>query len=151
MGISVAEYRKRLRTLMNMTLLNSFVDEIVFDDAKNLVKDKVDEFESGLKPSGVIIGRYRSEAYKRFKFEKNPKAGGNVDLILTGKFTGGLFLMKGTKRGYIFNSSDSKTAMLKDKYGGSIMGLNQEGFNLKQRNEYANELIKSMKYHAKIG
>jgi hypothetical protein len=150
MGISASEYQRRLQKLLNKSVLDRFVDEIVFDDESELKKEKIDEFESGLRPSGRIIGKYRSVAYAVKKFNQNPKAQGNVDLILEGKFSGRLFLKKFKKRSYIFDSSDSKTQKLVDKYGKDILGLNAETFRDKQIKEYAKELLKEMKAYARI-
>ena len=150
MGISVAEYQRRLQKLLNKSVLDRFVDEIVFDDESELKKEKIDEFESGLRPDGRIIGKYRSVSYAVKKFNQNPKARGNVDLILEGNFSGKLFLKKFRKRGYIFDSSDEKRNKLVEKYGQNILGLSAETFKEKQIKEYKNELLKEMKAYARI-
>lgn len=74
----------------------------------------------------------------------NPLAGfGNVDLIYSGSFVSKLFLKSysNNPRGYIFDSTDSKTDNLVGKYGLDILGLNQEWFNKRQSEIYRYTLV----------
>lgn len=117
----------------------------------SLKKEKIKEFESGIRPNGNIIGRYRNPFYRDMKQRMNPNAGGNVDLILTGRFTQGLYLTSRFQRAFIFESSDKKSANLKGKYGIDIMGLNEDFFLNKQKFEYAPLLVVEIKRYANIG
>ena len=118
---------------------------------KSLKAEKIKEFEYGVRPDGNRIGQYRNPFYKDFKQRKNPKAGGTVDLILTGQFTNGLYLTSRFKRAFIFESRDKKSENLKGKYGMDIMGLNEDFFYNKQKFEYAPLLIIEIKRYANIG
>jgi len=121
------------------------VEMIVLTDTKirNL---KRDEFESGLNPDGSAISpAYRSESYKAFKQSKNPKAGGQVDLIFTGAFVNQLFQKSLGNSKFIFDSQDEKTSMLGGKYGKRIFGLNKETFLELQKTDYRDKLVKRLK------
>lgn len=109
--------------------------ETVLSDQKNLKSEKIREFSYGQMPDGSLIGRYRDAEYAIFKQQINPLAGGNVDLIYEGGFTKGL-VVKPTERGFIFDSTDYKSASLEKKYGEDIFGLNQEYFNQRQKDVY---------------
>lgn len=103
------------------------------EQSKELKAAKVDEFESGLRPSGAIIGKYRNINYAVFKRNQNPKAQGNVDLILTGDFSGKLFVNNTKRSVFKFESSDKKAPMLFEKYGDDLKGLNPESWDEVQR------------------
>jgi hypothetical protein len=111
------------------------VKEIVLSDQRNLKEEKINEFEQGLRPDGSKIGTYRDAEYAIFKDAINPRANGYVDLLLTRQFAGGLFV-RTYGEGFLFDSRDSKTEMLKGKYGIEIMGINQDWFNERQNNIY---------------
>lgn len=103
------------------------------EKSKELKAEKIDEFESGLRPTGAIIGKYRSVNYAIFKRNQNPKAQGNVDLILTGDFTGRLFVTNPKRSVFKFESSDRKAPMLFEKYGDDLKGINPEAWDEVQR------------------
>src|SRR5690554_3582809 len=117
---------------------------ILVEQSKKLKQEKIDEFESGLRPSGAIIGKYRSINYAIFKRNQNPKAQGNVDLILTGDFTGRLFVTNPKRSVFRFESSDKKAPMLFEKYGDDLKGINQESWDEVQR-QLAPQLVMKIK------
>jgi len=63
------------------------------------------------------IGEYRSSEYKAFKVYSNPKAGGSVDLTLTGALGNGLTIRKKGAKQYEIFSTDYKFKRIADKYG----------------------------------
>lgn len=142
-SIRLSEAKNRLQRL-TLQLLQGEVERIITTDPE-IIQEKVDEFRAGELPDGSPIGQYRNENYRLFKIQKNPLAGGNVDLILTGAFTERLFPERLSKNRYKFNSTDSKTADLKAKYGENIMGLNEKTFLDIQKTKYAPLLIRRIK------
>ena len=114
------------------------------EQSNELKADKIDEFESGLRPSGAIIGKYRNINYAVFKRNQNPKAQGNVDLILTGDFAGRLFVTNPKKSVFKFESTDKKAPMLFEKYGDDLKGINQETWDEFQKS-IAPQLIMRIK------
>lgn len=120
-------------------------------DKDRLKEQKINEFESGLRPNGKRIGGYQNGEYANEKNQMNPLAGfGNVDLIYSHSFTSKLFLKQYESNSYIFNSTDNKTDNLIGKYGLDIMGLNQEWFNQRQKDIYKYTLIFQIKKQYKI-
>lgn len=106
------------------------VAEIVIQRLERQVKNaKIDELEQGLKPNGNIIGKYRNLEYGIMKYNINPKAQGNVDLILTGSFSSKMFVVPTSRSKFTFLSNDDKSDSLQKKYGSEIMGLNQDTFD----------------------
>lgn len=150
MGISPAEYLKRLQPMLNLEAIKSITQKIILSDQSNLKAEKVNEFEQGLRPDGEKIGTYRNADYAIDKFNINPRAGGYVDLLLTRSFANKMFITP-TQKGFIFNSSDSKTGNLIGKYGLDIMGLNQEWFTKRQNEVYRLTLVYQIKKQLRIG
>lgn len=69
------------------------------------------------------IGYYRSPFYEEMKNRMNPLAQRRVDLKLTGAFHKGITVIAGKE--IIFDSKDSKTLDLVEKYSEDIFGLNK--------------------------
>lgn len=136
--------RKKLSQVNDLNKLENLTKQIILAD-QSLKYEKVKEFEKGIRPDGSKIGDYRNSDYAAFKQSINPKAGGHVDLMLTGKFAGGMEQVAKGQGTFVFKSLDSKSEMLQGRYGKDIMGLNQETFNEKQKNDYAPKLIKEIK------
>ena len=80
----------------------------------------------GKDPNGDIIGTYRSSSYRAFKVVANSKAGGLVDLTLTGKLGNALTVRKKGSLGYEVFSTDSKYNHIADKYGIENFNLSEE-------------------------
>ena len=135
-AISAKEMLRRMQVVKNQSWLEAKVQQTVLSDQKALKEEKINEFTKGERPDGSKIGVYRDPEYAIFKQHINPKAGGYVDLMLMRNFTGGLFVRPFTKRSFLFDSSDSKTANLIGKYGMDIMGLNQDWFDKRQNDIY---------------
>lgn len=125
------------------------VEKIVISDNQKLREEKINEWEQGINPDGSIIGKYKSESYAKFKRAKNPRANGNVDLILTGATSASLFVNNAGKSGsFIFGMKD--THNLLSRYPRSILGLNKQWFFNRQKETYLNQLIKEIKTKYKI-
>lgn len=150
MGISAKEYQRRLQPLLNQSTIQEIVQKIVLSDQKRLKEQKISELTKGERPDGSRIGEYRDAEYGIFKYEINPLASGYVDLLLTRSFTNKMFL-KGSDSKFIFDSSDSKTGNLVNKYGPDIMSINQEWFEKRQEEVYRITLVYSIKKDYKIG
>ena len=67
----------------------------------------------------TVNGRYgySNRDYEMFKVNKNPRAGGNVDLTLTGALGRGLTIKKNSDKTYEVFSSDNKYQEISKKYG----------------------------------
>lgn len=74
---------------------------------------------------GGIIGEYASEDYRQYKMYLNPKAGGRVDLMLTGSLAEHMTIRKSGNEFEIF-STDEKFMKIGRKYGFEEFGLNDE-------------------------
>jgi hypothetical protein len=101
------------------------VEEATYNTSDRLVKSQRAQMLYGEGSKGKI-GKYRSAAYARKKYQMNPIAGeGNVDLRLTGDFSKGVFADVRTD-GVVLDSGDPKTSALVKKYGEDIFGLNPD-------------------------
>lgn len=120
-------------------------------DEKVLKERKLSELTRGERPSGDKIGVYKDAEYAIFKDRINPFADGYVDLLLTRSFYNKMKLFSVANKKYIFNSSDTKTAYLTNKYGNDIMGINQAWFEQRQRDIYRLTLVQMIKINNKIG
>lgn len=126
------------------------MEEIVLSDQKPLKNEKINEFESGLRPNGERIGFYRDPEYAIFKQQLNPKADGTVDLLLSRRTASTLFVHKGNKNGsYTFGMTD--THNLVPKYGRDILGINEDWFKKRQNDVYRLTLVFNIKKNYKIG
>ena len=127
------------------------VKEEIIKEETNLLGIKEDEFTRGERPDGSRIGYYRSEIYRLNKIKTNPLAGGRVDLIKERKFVNSAYLM--TNRPGIFGIgfSDSKTAMLLEKYNSgskgqkSIQNINQGSWERFQKEVIAPRFLRKIK------
>lgn len=73
-----------------------------------------------------IIGQYQNPDYQAFKVSTNPRAGGNVDLTLTGALGQGLTIRKKGDKQYEIFSTDYKFKRITDKYGIEQFNLDQQ-------------------------
>lgn len=150
MGISPAEYHRRLQKIRNLSVIQEVTKEIVLSDKETLKQRKIDEFTKGERPDGRRIGKYKDAEYAFFKQAINPGANGYVDLMLSRSFVGKMYVKPFTKGSFLFDSRDEKTGNLIGKYGIDIMGLNQEWFEKRQKEIYRFVLVNKLKRHAKI-
>jgi hypothetical protein len=147
--ISVKEYQRRLKSVTKLSLLQNLVEEELIKDETTLKLLKEQDFLGGdIYGTNTDTG-YRSKSYELFKARLNPKAGGSVDLILTGDFVDAMYLLKGNKGVYKFGNKDKKRNILQQKYG-DVFGLNQQVFNKYQREIIAPRFLNKIKQYAKI-
>jgi len=102
------------------------IAKIVMSHEETIVDMNRDQMLLGEDSEGGIIGRYSNPVYEAFKESINPKAGGNVDLRLSGSFQREMFL-KGTSFPFTTDSTDSKRNKLidGDGYGENVFGVNK--------------------------
>ncbi len=124
--------------------------EIVTKD-NTILQAKRNRLSQGLAPNDEIIGRYRNADYAVFKQSINPRANGNVDLILTGSFSNQLFVKSLNNSRFLFDSRDEKAPMLFGRSyhqgvnGKVLRGLDKQTFDDLQRKDYAYDLISYIK------
>lgn len=104
------------------------VNNVAFDSldstSDEIARLNTEQLFEGKNANGEQVGTYRSELYAEQKNRMNPKPGfGNVDLRLTGDFYQRI-TTNVTGDSVITESTDSKAARLKEKYGDEIYGLN---------------------------
>lgn len=107
-------------------MILSLLDVEIIKNKKEIVNVVRERWKQGLRPSGGIIGTYRSFLYQREKIQQNPLAGGNVDLILTGALEKGLDIFKHGNGLYTIFSTDSKAVDIASKYGLDVYGLTKD-------------------------
>jgi len=142
---SAAEMLRRLQSVSKITTLREMVYEHIKVNEDKLRDLKYDEYEQGDIFSNQTTRRYKQGWYGNMKYEGNPRAGGNVDLILTGNFINSFKINKPEQNKYLFGATDSKRNKLVGMYGIDIMGLNQDTFNSFQQNIIAPLFIKNLK------
>lgn len=115
----------KLRQL-NQAKIEGFLKEEILNNSDEIVEIVRNRWKRGERPDGSIIGEYRSFAYEMEKRQRNPLAGGNVDLINTGALSKGLVVNHLT--GSLFNifSTDIKAVPIAEKYGLDNYGLSKE-------------------------
>src|SRR5574343_43878 len=139
--ISAREYHQRLQKVKNLTVLRELVYEELIKDEETLKLLKEQDFLEGDIHGNNTLFSYRNKPYELWKYQKNPLAGGAVDLINTGAFVDAMKLNKPSQGKYRFGNTDKKRNILKEIYGQDIFGLNQEVFD-----KYLNEIIKPRFY-----
>lgn len=117
----------------------------IIQRSPQLLQAKREEFKRGESPDGSRIGFYSNPAYRSFKRQQNPLAGGTVDLILTGQFTRQLIVEKSGNGLFQFDSRDDKAPELFAKYGSDLRGLNDKTWLDVQIEYIAPELNKFIK------
>ena len=100
--------------------------EEILENGKEIVQRVKERWRQGLRPDGNIIGTYRNFAYEMEKRQRNPLAGGKVDLIDTGALSNKLVI--NYIRGSLFTifSDDNKATSIAQKYGLDVFGLTKE-------------------------
>lgn len=126
---SAAEMYRRLQSVNKITVLREMVYAEISEKEKDLLDIKYDEFEQGDIYGNYTTSRYKNAEYGNMKYQQNPRAGGNVDLIYTGAFLESFKLNKPKQNKYMFGATDKKRNKLVEKYGIDIMGLNQDDFD----------------------
>lgn len=114
---------------VNQSLIEKLLKEEILKNKEEILDIIKNRWEHGevhedsdslFKP---LIGIYESEKYRQEKLILNPKAGGNVDLILTGDLKGGLTIFPLRGGNFSIFSKDDKALMIADKYGIDVYGL----------------------------
>ena len=128
------------------------VNEELVKDEKTIKQLKEQDFLEGdiYGDDKTLVG-YRSKNYELFKSSRNPKAGGAVDLILTGDFVDAMYLLKPKQGRYKFGNTDKKRNRLKEMYGDNIFGLNQRVFEKYQKEIISPRFLRRIKTTANIG
>jgi hypothetical protein len=128
------------------------VNEELVKDEKTIKQLKEQDFLEGdiYGDDKTLVG-YRSKNYELFKSSRNPKAGGAVDLILTGDFVDAMYLLKPKQGRYKFGNTDKKRNILKEMYGDNIFGLNQRVFEKYQKEIISPRFLRRIKTTANIG
>lgn len=147
-SLDLVELRNGLKRL-TLNNLQDATAKIIVEDS-TLLSRKRDEFKAGVKPDGSIIGTYKSDSYKLFKIQKNPSAGGNVDLILTGSTARQLGVDSLGNGVFKIKSNDPKWNSLISKYGSEIQSINKDVFDGLQKSKYAPQLIEKMRSISKL-
>ena len=130
-------YNKQLPKAKNeLKEIETNIEILILFNSKKITEKIVKRWEFGRGVNGGKIGDYRSSEYKIFKVSKNPRAGGFVDLILTGSLSEKIIIQP---IGDIFEikSLDSKFNQIGQKYG-------FEQFNL--TSSETKELIQDLYY-----
>lgn len=141
--MDLGELKNRLKKI-TLPIAQSETANIISNDA-NILSRKKSEMTAGVNPDGSIIGEYSSESYRLFKISKNPIAGGNVDLILTGSTKNNLKVESLGNSMFILRSTDEKWNSLVSKYGNQIQQINLSVFNGLQKSQYAPQLVQRIK------
>jgi hypothetical protein len=102
------------------------IAKIIRNHEDDIVDLNRNQMMLGEDSGGGIIGRYSNPIYEAFKESINPRAGGLVDLKLSGGFQGNMFL-KGTSFPFTVDSHDEKRSKLieGDGYSEKVFGPNK--------------------------
>lgn len=119
-------------TIKQKDIFLNIIEECVFeikDYVRKLIKERWLKGESV--NGGKIInqdtgGGYASLKYESLKLLKNPTAGGNIDLTLTGSLGDKIDIVISTNSDYEIISTDSKYFTIGTKFGFEEFGLNAE-------------------------
>ena len=138
--ISALQFSKKLQTLIQSGKVEAKATELIARDENNsLQRAKENELLMGKTSDGDTIGSYFFPDYAEIKYNMNPLANGNVDLIFTGDTVRSLFPIKEGQRKFIFDGLGHWDKLL-DQYGTKIQGLNQQTFERIQAKEHAPKL-----------
>lgn len=109
--------------------VNKTIGNLIIFNSTNIVEGIRTRWLFGKDPNGNIIGNYRSRDYQMFKVGFNSRAGGTVDLTLTGALGRGLTVRKKSDTQYEIFSTDSKFGQIADKYGIENFNMDQQQTN----------------------
>ena len=124
-------YQQQLqRAKKEKALIPQTLGTLIIFNSETIVNDIRTRWLFGKSPANDIIGEYRSGEYKMFKVSKNPRAGGNVDLTLTGSLGNKLTIFKQGNLTYRIESTDDKFKKISEKYG-----LEQFNLSIEQLDE----------------
>lgn len=119
---SVYDFQDRLKRLE----IGQEIRKELAKNAEKLAELQTEQMSVGHNARGCKIGWYLNKDYAELKHTMNPKPGqGYVDLKLTGDFYEGVFA-EIDMDDIIFDSTDSKSDDLQERYGEEIFGLDEE-------------------------
>jgi hypothetical protein len=103
------------------------IGTLIIFNSEQIVEGIKTRWAFGAGVNGGKIGQYASASYKAFKVDvKKSKAGGFVDLTLTGALGEGLTIRKLNDKRYEIFSTDSKFKKIADKYGIQQFNLDEQ-------------------------
>ena len=130
-------YQQQLqKALKEKQLIPQTLGTLIIFNSEQIVNGIKQRWAFGKSSDGGIIGQYRNSEYQAFKVQTNPRAGGNVDLTLTGALGNNLMIKKKGTITYEIISIDSKFKAISRKYG-----LNQFNLDQQQQDELFDMLI----------
>ena len=119
-----------LRVLDQKLIFEEVIDQSVRDLSDLLRKTIKERWLEGYSvDGGIIMNQFTGEAgyaqkwYEKLKISKNPRAGGSVDLTLTGRLGDKIIAIKLGSGDYEIISEDSKYMSIGSKYGFDEFGL----------------------------
>ena len=136
------EYQKMLqRAEREKQRLPNTIGTLIIFNSEQIVEGIRRRWLFGKSSNEGSIGEYQSSEYKAFKVGINSRAGGDVDLTLTGALGNGLIIKKSGGLKYEIISTDWKFDKISKKYG-------LEQFNLDERQ--LDELLDTLFYFALV-
>lgn len=111
---------------INESKVEELLKQEILSNAKEIVAKVRARWKEGKRPDGKIIGTYRSFAYEMEKRQRNPLAGGTVDLIDTGSLNQKLVVNYRGNGLFTIFSDDKKAVDIAKKYGLDVYGLTDE-------------------------
>jgi hypothetical protein len=107
--------------------LPKIVGDLIIINSSNIINQVRQRWLMGESALGGFIGEYSSsqmgQDYKAYKMSINSKAGGHVDLTLTGDLGAGITVKKQSSESFLVYSTDSKYEEIGSKYGFDEFGL----------------------------
>lgn len=123
----VKELNKNFK-LMRKSMYDIGMRVLLANNGEDYLEVQREQLLHGKKKDGGLIGTYRSLGYMRMKEDMGllKYSSGAVDLFLTGKYQGGLTIVKKNKKEVNVFSTDDDAADKLARYGGEdeVLGLN---------------------------
>lgn len=120
-------YQQQLqKALKEKQLIPQTLGTLIIFNSEQIVNGIKQRWKFGKSSDGDIIGQYLNSEYQAFKVDFNPRAGGNVDLTLTGALGNNLMIKKKGTITYEIISIDSKFEAISRKYGLKQFNLDQQ-------------------------
>lgn len=119
-------YHKKVKEKVSKSSISRLVGDLIIINSPNMINAVKARWLIGKSVDGGIIGRYSNDDYRAYKMSLNPKAGGNVDLTLTGALSDNLTIRKTGSNIYEIFSTDEKYNSIGVKYGFEEFGLTEQ-------------------------
>lgn len=120
------QYQKDLKDNTSQSSISKLVGDLIIINSPNMINAVKARWLIGKSVDGGIIGEYKNDDYRAYKMYLNPKAGGNVDLTLTGSLSENITIKKVSESTYQIFSTDEKYGKIGKKYGFEEFGLTDE-------------------------